>query len=330
MSFKLLLISGHGANDPGACSSYGIERDETRKVVNRMFNLFKGYDVVVDVYPQNRNCYADVCNGNVQVNFANYDYVFEVHFNSASASAKGTEIFVTTAESGTAVEQTVVNKLASVGFVNRGVKRTDFAVINAAKRKGTSSALLEVCFISNAQDMSVYKNKFADVCNAIVSGIAQGFGIEKISGDKIPETSVEPKPAPPQSAQSYVVRIVNNAIYVLDGPSQNANIVDTVYKGQAFTIVEVKNGYGRLKSGAGWINLKYTSTVSGSQPASNNQFRVRIFNDAIYVLDGPSMYSNIVTTVYKNEVFTIVEVKNGYGRLKSGAGWIYLGYTTKI
>ena len=30
------------------------------------------------------------------------------------------------------------------------------------------------------------------------------------------------------------------------------------------TIVETKNGWGRLKSGIGWINLKYTKTVSGT------------------------------------------------------------------
>ena len=49
MGLKLLLIAGHGANDPGACSSYGIERDEARKVVSRLAELFKNYkDVIVD------------------------------------------------------------------------------------------------------------------------------------------------------------------------------------------------------------------------------------------------------------------------------------------
>lgn len=332
MALKILLIAGHGANDPGACSSYGVERDETRKVVNKMVSLFKGYDVNVGVYPQNRNCYADVCNGNIQVNFANYDYVFEVHFNSASAQANGTEIFVTSSEANVEVEQKIVNNIAALGFTNRGVKRTDFAVIYAAKRSGTSSALVEVCFISNQNDMNRYKNSFNSVCNAMVKGIVDGFGIAKIPGVKVPENKPEIKPIQqPETSnfKPYVVKIVNSAIYVLDSPSPNGNIVRTVYKGNAYTIIDAKNGYGKLKSGLGWVNLSYTTPVS-TQASNNADFKVKIVNDAIYVIDAPNPNANVKTTVHKNEVYTIVEVSGNYGKLKSGAGWINLNYTSKI
>ena len=177
---KILLISGHGANDPGACSNYGTEATETRKVVNQLKALFGGYDVQVDVYNQNRNAYDDVKSGSLQVNFADYDYVLEIHFNSsANASATGVEIYVTPLENGVTVEQAIVNKVSALGFPNRGVKREDFCVIRTAKNKGVSSALLEVCFISNKEDMNNYNTKFATVCNAIVEGVAEGFGLTK-------------------------------------------------------------------------------------------------------------------------------------------------------
>ena len=177
---KILVIGGHGANDPGACSSHGIERDEARKVVNEMVSQFKGYEgLQVDVYPTSRNCYDDYVKGTLQVNFSNYDYVFEVHFNSSSNSAaNGTEIFVTNSEESTVVEQKVVNKLVSLGFSNRGVKRENFGVIYHAKSKGVSSALVEICFISNNTDMDNYKSKFKEVCNAMVTGIAEGFELK--------------------------------------------------------------------------------------------------------------------------------------------------------
>lgn len=190
---KILLISGHGANDPGAVSIYGTESVETRKVVNEVKAIFGGYDVQVDVYNQNRNAYDDVKNGALQVNFANYDYVLEIHFNSsANASATGVEIFVTYAENGVTVEQAIVNKIASLGFPNRGVKREDFAVIRTAKAKGVSSALLEVCFISNQGDMNNYKAKFSAVCNAIVEGVAQEFGIAKKNNYVPPVVAPQP------------------------------------------------------------------------------------------------------------------------------------------
>lgn len=187
---RILLIAGHGAGDPGACSTYGIEADESRKVVNKMYEEFKNYDVQVDIYNQNRNAFNDVLNGCVPVNFSGYDYVFEVHFNSAGQTAEGTEIYVTYAENGTRTEEIIVNNVASLGFLNRGVKRENFAVINSAKNKGTSSALMEVCFISNNEDMNTYKNKFTDICKAMVQGIAEGFGITRIN-NPVQEIEIE-------------------------------------------------------------------------------------------------------------------------------------------
>ena len=173
---KILLISGHGADDPGACSNYGIERDETRKVVNRLKQLLANY-MTVTVYPQDRNCYADVVNGTVQVNMSTFDYVFEVHFNSGVAEAHGTEIWVTPQENSTKVEQGIVSKVAALGFTNRGVKSEQFAVISYAKRQGVSSALIETCFISNQSDMQTYNSKFEQVCQAMANGILEGYGI---------------------------------------------------------------------------------------------------------------------------------------------------------
>lgn len=193
---KILLIAGHGAGDPGACSSYGVEATETRRVVNELKSIFNGYDVTVDVYPIDRNAYADIGNGTLQVNFANYDYVLEVHFNSAAnVAATGVEVWVTPIENGITVEQSIVNKVSALGYPNRGVKREDFRVIRTAKNRGVSAALVETCFISNQGDMTRYNSNFSKVCNAIVEGVAEGFGINKKNG------YVETKPQPPQPTE---------------------------------------------------------------------------------------------------------------------------------
>lgn len=173
---NILIIAGHGNGDPGACSSYGTEAEETRKVTNKLQHLLKPYANVI-MYPQSLNAYADVCNGTFAVSLSNIDYVFEVHFNSASEAAKGTEVWVTPIEGSTAVEQKIVNNLASCGFVNRGVKSEYFAVINYCKNRGVSSALVETCFISNKSDMDIYKSKFNQVCEAMAKGIVEGFGM---------------------------------------------------------------------------------------------------------------------------------------------------------
>ena len=174
---KILLISGHGAGDCGAVGNGYKEADLTREVVNILASKLRNY-MTVDIYNQLRNAYEDVNNGKLQVNFANYDYVFEVHFNTFNGTAKGTEIFVTREEPATKVEEKVMNQLSKY-FVVRGVKRKNFDVIAKARRCGVSSALIEVCFIDNAEDMNIYKNNKDGIVSAIADGILEGFSIEK-------------------------------------------------------------------------------------------------------------------------------------------------------
>ena len=69
---------------------------------------------------------------------------------------------------------------------------------------------------------------------------------------------VEPAPI----SDSFLVKIIYNGIEGLNirqEPNTSSKIMGKVYKGQVFTIVEIKNGFYKLKSGVGWIsgNSKY-------------------------------------------------------------------------
>lgn len=61
--------------------------------------------------------------------------------------------------------------------------------------------------------------------------------------------------------KGYVVRITAGELNVREGPGTNHPIVRTVRKGEAFTIVQTSGEWGFLKSGVGWICLKYTEKV---------------------------------------------------------------------
>lgn len=182
---KLLLIAGHGAGDPGAVGNSYQEATETRKVVAALAQALEGC-CDITTYPTSRNAYADYTAGQLTktAQFARYDYVLEIHFNAVKASTadgktKGTEIYVTTAEPSTAVEQAMVAAIAAVGLTNRGVKRNNWAVINQARKAGTSSALLEICFIDDADDMAIYAAKQSDIVEAIAMSIIDGFGLQR-------------------------------------------------------------------------------------------------------------------------------------------------------
>ena len=181
---KILLIAGHGAGDPGAVGCGYKEADLTREVVK----LLK---------PQLDN-YADVTIADTSKNWLNntmdftpYYYVLEIHFNAGVNDKKGnngttgTEIYVTTSEKTHGVETEIVKGISSIGFKNRGVKRKNWTVINRAKNQGVSSALLEVCFIDDADDMWLYQKKKNEILKAIANGIIIGFGLEKEETDDV-------------------------------------------------------------------------------------------------------------------------------------------------
>lgn len=59
-------------------------------------------------------------------------------------------------------------------------------------------------------------------------------------------------------------------------------------------------------------------------------YMVKITAAALNVRSGPGASYQIKTQVKKNQIYTIVEEQNGWGRLKSGAGWISLSYVKKV
>lgn len=187
---KILLISGHGAGDPGATAKIDgklyKEADQTIVMVKKVQEHLSKY-ADVTLYPTTRNAYADYQAGVLgsKANFKNYDYVLEIHFNacvndtSGNGVTTGTECYITTSEKGDAVEKAILANIAKLGFKNRGVKKNNWAVIAAAKKAGVSSALLEVCFIDDADDMRLYLKKQTAVASAIADGIISGFGLKK-------------------------------------------------------------------------------------------------------------------------------------------------------
>ena len=59
-------------------------------------------------------------------------------------------------------------------------------------------------------------------------------------------------------------------------------------------------------------------------------YLVKVTGGIISVRSGPGNGYKINTQIKKNGVYTIVEEKNDWGKLKSGAGWIPLNYTKKL
>lgn len=136
-------------------------------------------------------------------------------------------------------------------------------------------------------------------------------------------SGVEPK----EEFESYLVEVTCDVLNVRAGAGTNYKVTTTVKKGEVYTIVGQKDNWGKLKSGSGWICLDYTKRV---EEAEFKSYKVKVIANVLNVRAGAGTNYKIVTTVKKNEIYTIVDQKDNWGKLKSGIGFICLDYTTKV
>ena len=78
---------------------------------------------------------------------------------------------------------------------------------------------------------------------AEVEVIAKHFGLKK----KTTTTST--------TSKEELYQIVTDSLNIRKGAGTDYDIVGTVKNGEVYTIVEKKNNFGKLKSGAGWISI---------------------------------------------------------------------------
>ena len=258
---NILLIAGHGNGDPGACATFnGVtyrEADLTRTVVKALKTRLKPY-MGVTIYDTSRCAYDDYISGtlNRRAEFANQDYVLEVHFNACTwdggnSSTKGIEAYVPTAETSVGVETAICKNVAAVGLRNRGVKKKNWSVIYTAKKAGVSSCLLEVCFIDDADDMKIYGAKFNEIMDGIAKGVVEGFGV----GTYKAATTTATKPAETTQTATKPTTTATDTLYrVQVGAYSKKDNAETTYakvKAAGYpAIIMILNGLYKVQVGA--------------------------------------------------------------------------------
>lgn len=86
--------------------------------------------------------------------------------------------------------------------------------------------------------------------------------------------------------------------------------------------------FSTLKTGAitGVANKKYFSKAG----ALFVSYNVKVTADALNIRAGASTVYNINGVIRDHGIYTIVEEKNGFGKLENGQGWISLAYAQKV
>ena len=93
-------------------------------------------------------------------------------------------------------------------------------------------------------------------------------------------------------------------------------------------------GKGEASSSSGSSSGSSSSSGSAGTSSSGVPYKIKTTCDVLNIRAGAgtkySVKGQIKETASQKKVYTIVEVHNGWGKLKSGAGWISLAYTKKV
>ena len=177
------LDAGHGGSDSGAVSDgeTRLEKNDnlalTLKVKEKL--EAKGITVVLTREDDSDVSLKERCR---IANRKHCDLFISIHRNSAGSSANGVEAWIATTaglKENKAAKAAVENICGVTGQKDRGVKRgyRDSAVGNYYTNSGTKmpSMLLEVGFITNDGDNSVFDSKLDECAEAIVDAVIYSF-----------------------------------------------------------------------------------------------------------------------------------------------------------
>lgn len=179
----------------------------------------------------------------------------------------------------------------------------------------------------NASNKTECNNRWNDFKKKITSG----------TGSNSSSTVTSSKPDTSKAkVVNYKGTVNATSLNVRQYPGTSYSIVGSLTKGTSVTVSKELNGWGYISAKKGWVSLDYIKKIATSSSTktttTNNStsYKVKITATTLNVRNGAGTSYKINTTVKKGDVYTIVEEKSGWGKLKSGAGWISLQYTQKV
>lgn len=98
------------------------------------------------------------------------------------------------------------------------------------------------------------------IISVLKTGAVTGVVPAKMIVEADSTTTVAPKEETVEF-KPYVVKVTANLLNYRSGPGPNYSVKGQIKKGEAYTIVEEKNGWGKLKSGNNWIALEHTKKI---------------------------------------------------------------------
>lgn len=261
---RYCLDAGHGGKDPGAVGYSRQEKDDALKLTLAVGKILKKRGHTVN-YTRKTDIYESPSKKASDANAYGADLFISFHRNSADKTASGHETLVYK-NSGIPKKfaEYANKKMAEIGFKNRGTKvRTNVAVL---KRTTMPAVLTETGFITNKSDNALFDAKFSEIAEVFADAAEKALGIKNESSGSV--TDDKNTDSEDESFMIIVSGVEKgDVLNIREKPDADSKKTGSLKYNDPnkYTIIQTKqNGsttWGKLKSGIGWINLKYTKTV---------------------------------------------------------------------
>lgn len=233
-NYDIFIFEGHGEGDCGAVGNGRQEHTEAKRFNDKVCEYLKPTGLSI----HRSNGKNNFKNCQLVGNTYRYKFGFTTHLNaSASSAATGSEILVQSQEKYIELEQSILKRICSLtGLANRGLKSKDYNTDNTVQRKPGSTAnfskdwykelrdarnqgiclsILELCFITNINDMKLFDKYFNDIAFIVADEIAKycDKSISKPSSSPTSSnTSSDVKPPTEASDALYRVFVDGNKV----------------------------------------------------------------------------------------------------------------------
>ena len=300
---------GHTVQNGGVCGACGLLKEsvENRPVGDKVIKKLRalGHTVIDCSCNSASNVDEQLVAIVKKANAQKLDLFLSLHLNAGGGT--GAEIYTTnTSGAKEEAKRLIETYCKRTGFRNRGHKYKELYVL---RHTVAPAMLIEMAFVDTEADYKKWNDLGAElIANAIVEGI---------TGQVVQE-----KPVETPSTTSYTVKITADVLNVRAGAGTNYKVNTQVRKGEVYTIVGESNGWGKLKSGAGWISLKYTSKNAPSTPANKTTQTIKV-GSKVKIVGSKYVTGQSIPSWVKDNVYTVQQTKGDRALIKEITSWVY-------
>lgn len=253
---KVYIDPGHGGSDPGAVK-YIIERDVNLVMALACRDYLNANGVSTKMSRTSNSTDTSINSMAREANNWGADLVISIHNNAGGGD--GFEVYHTVGGGkGKNLAQNIEAEVKKIGQNSRGPKTrrdtdgTDY--YGMIRLTNAPAVICEGVFVDNATDVQIADT----VDEQRAFGYAYAKGILKTLG--IADNGLPGASGSAATTGAFKVKVTIKDLYIRTGPGTSYGKKGFIKPG-VYTIVETRSGWGRLKSGAGWIYLSYAVRI---------------------------------------------------------------------